>query len=187
MGGIEGADSITLDPHKGLFLPYGTGCLLVKDGGKLRDAHETHANYLPRPSDDPGLPDFSSFSPELTRDFRGLRLWLPLHLHGIDAFARALDEKLDLATYVFEELRQIGELDVPWEPELSLVAFRPKNGTDEDAEALLERINSTGRMWLSSAFFRGKTYLRMCILSHRSRPKRIREAVNIVRAIATHE
>jgi len=186
LGGIEGADSITLDPHKGLFLPYGTGCLLVKDGAKLRDAHETHANYLPRPSDDPGLPDFSSFSPELTRDFRGLRLWLPLHLHGVDAFARALDEKLDLATYIFEELRKIGELDVPWEPELSLVAFRPRNGTDEDAEALLERINSTGRMWLSSAFFRGKTYLRMCILSHRSRPQRIREAVNIVRS-ATHE
>jgi len=108
--GIERADSITLDPHKGLFLPYGTGCLLVRDGAALRDAHEIHAGYLPKPSDDPGLPDFSSFSPELTRDFRGLRLWLPLHLHGIDAFVRALDQKLDLAAFVHEE--QIGRAHV---------------------------------------------------------------------------
>ena len=95
--GIEQADSITLDPHKGLFLPYGTGCLLARDGNLLKAAHEVHADYLPAQSEDPGLPDFSSYSPELTRDFRGLRLWLPLHLHGTDSFVSALDEKLDLA------------------------------------------------------------------------------------------
>ncbi|MEA2460555.1 MAG: hypothetical protein QOH90_732, partial [Actinomycetota bacterium] len=158
--GIERADSITLDPHKGLFLPYGTGCLLVRDGEKLRFAHEAHADYLPTPSDDPGLPDFSSFSPELTRDFRGLRLWVPLHLHGVDAFVAALDEKLDLTRYVYEELTKIPSLSVPWVPELSLVAFRPVGGTDADALALLDRINADGRMWLSSAVVGGDTYVR---------------------------
>ena len=180
--GIERADSITLDPHKGLFLPYGTGCLLVRDAAALRHAHEFEAHYLPRPSDDPGLPDFSSFSPELTRDFRGLRLWLPLHLHGTEAFARALDEKLDLAGLVYEELAATAELEVPWRPELSLVAFRPRRGGERATEALLERVNSGGRMWLSSAPIRGTTYARMCILSHRSRPARIREGVEIVRS-----
>lgn len=182
--GMERADSITLDPHKGLFLPYGTGCLLARDAAALRDAHEVHAHYLPRPSDTPELPDFSSFSPELTRDFRGLRLWLPLHLHGVDAFVRALDEKLDLAAYVYEELRALPALDVPWAPDLSLVAFRPRGGTDAEADALLDRVNGTGRMWLSSAPVRGRTYARMCILSHRSHPERIREAVDIVRSVA---
>jgi aromatic-L-amino-acid decarboxylase len=182
--GIEQADSITLDPHKGLFLPYGTGCLLVRDASALRDAHEVQAHYLPRLSDDPGLPDFSSFSPELTRDFRGLRLWLPLHLHGVNTFVKALDEKLDLAAFVHEQLSALPNLDVPWSPELSLVAFRPAHGTDEKAEALLDRINSSGRMWLSSAPIRGKTYLRICILSHRSHPERIREAVDIIRSAA---
>lgn len=182
--GIERADSITLDPHKGMFLPYGTGCLLARDGEALRHAHEVQANYLPRPSDDPGLPDFSSFSPELTRDFRGLRLWLPLHLHGVDAFVRALDEKLDLARFVYEALAAHPQLEAPWPPELSLVAFRPRNGTTEDAERLLDRLNSSGRLWFSSAPVRGDTFVRMCILSHRSHPGRIREAVEIIRSAA---
>jgi aromatic-L-amino-acid/L-tryptophan decarboxylase len=180
--GLERADSITLDPHKGLFLPYGTGCLLVRDAAALRHAHEVQAQYLPRPSEDPGLPDFSSFSPELTRDFRGLRLWLPLHLHGVGTFARALQEKLDLASYVYEELRPLPALDVPWAPELSLVAFRPRDASDEETEDLVERINASGRMWLSSAPIRGKTFARVCILSHRSHPERIREGVDIIRA-----
>src|SRR3954454_23372407 len=71
LGGIERADTITLDPHKGLFLPYGTGCLLARSGATLRAAHEVAAHYLPGVTD--GLPDFSAYGPELTRDFRGLR------------------------------------------------------------------------------------------------------------------
>jgi aromatic-L-amino-acid decarboxylase len=180
--GIERADSITLDPHKGLFLPYGTGCLLARDGETLRRAHEVHADYLPLPSEDAGLPDFSSYTPELTRDFRGLRLWLPLHLHGVQTFVDALDEKLDLAKRVYDGLAAIPSLDVPWSPDLSLVAFRPRDGSDDDAQQLLDRINGSGRMWLSAAPVRGKLYLRICILSHRTRPDRIDEALDLIRA-----
>jgi aromatic-L-amino-acid decarboxylase len=126
--GVERADSITLDPHKGMFLPYGTGCLLARDGAALREAHELQAHYLPPPSADPGLPDFASYSPELTRDFRGLRMWLPLHLHGVDLFEDALNEKLDLASYVHACLTEMPDLDLPWPPELSLVAFKPRDG-----------------------------------------------------------
>jgi aromatic-L-amino-acid/L-tryptophan decarboxylase len=184
LNGIERADSITLDPHKGLFLPYGTGCLLARDSRALRGAHEAHADYLPPASDDADLPDFSSFSPELTRDFRGLRLWLPLHLHGVAAFVRALDEKLDLAQLVHARLAAEPSLDVPWPPQLSLVAFRPRGGSDANTADLLRRINSTGRVWLSSAPIRGRLYIRMCILSHRTTRERVEEAVDIIAAAA---
>ena len=167
-----------LNPHKGLFLPYGTGCLLVRNGELLRAAHEVHAHYLPRPFYDPGLPDFSSYGPELTRDFRGLRLWLPLHLHGTQAFVDALDEKLDLARWLHAELTALPSLEVADGPDLSLVAFRPRTG---DPDALLARINGTGRVWLSSAPVRGRTFLRMCVLSHRPRRDRLEEAVTIIK------
>lgn len=184
LAGIERADTVTLDPHKGMFLPYGTGCLLARDAQALRDAHESHAHYLPPASQDGALPDFSSFSPELTRDFRGLRLWLPLHLHGVRAFEEALDEKLDLAREVHERLSASDDLDLPWSPALSLVTFRPAEGTDQDTEELLRRIHASGRLWLSSAPIDGKRYIRMCILSHRSTRDRIDEAVDIILAAA---
>jgi aromatic-L-amino-acid/L-tryptophan decarboxylase len=182
LAGIERADSITLDPHKGLFLPYGTGCLLARDATALREAHEVHAGYLPPASDDVEIPDFSSFSPELTRDFRGLRLWLPLHLHGTAAFVAALDEKLDLASLAHARLSAVPSLEVPWSPQLSLVTFRPRDGSDADTEDLLRRINASRRVWLSSAPIRGKLHIRMCILSHRTSPARVQEAIDIVTA-----
>ena len=182
LAGIERADSIVLDPHKSLFLPYGTGALLLRDGHTLRAAHDVHADYLPDPSAEPGLPDFSAYTPELTRDFRGLRLWLPLHLHGTQAFTDALDEKLDLAAWLHEQLSQIPQLDVAPAPDLSLVAFRPR---EDSAQDLLDRINSSGRMWLSASPVRGQVWLRMCVLSHRTRRDRIEEAVELIRTAAT--
>ena len=72
--GLDRADSISLDPHKGLFLPYGTGCLVVRDGAALKRAHHVSADYMPPIQEDPDLIDFSECSPELSRDFRGLRV-----------------------------------------------------------------------------------------------------------------
>jgi len=184
LAGIERADTITLDPHKGLFLPYGTGCLLARDATALRAAHQELADYLPPVSQDDALPDFSSFSPELTRDFRGLRLWLPLHLHGVDTFVQALDEKLDLAATAHQRLTEMPELDVPWKPQLSMVAFRPRGAGDEESADLLRRVNASNRVWLSSGVVGGRAFLRMCILSHRSRRGRIEEALEIIAAAA---
>ena len=86
--GIERADSIVLDPHKGLFLPYGTGAVLVRDGRALRVAHEIHGPYLQDLAPESDIPNFSDYSAELSRDSRGLRVWLPIMLHGVDASAR---------------------------------------------------------------------------------------------------
>jgi aromatic-L-amino-acid decarboxylase len=122
--GLGRADSITLDPHKGFFLPYGTGALLVRDPAALRRAHSLHADYLPPMQEDPDFVDFCELSPELSRDFRGLRLWLPLKLIGADAFAAALDEKLDLAQHAAEVLRGMAEVELLAAPQLSLLAFR---------------------------------------------------------------
>jgi aromatic-L-amino-acid decarboxylase len=180
LSGVESADSITLDPHKGLFLPYGTGSLIVRDGALLKAAHFEGAGYLPQSSADAELPDFADYSSELSRDFRGLRVWLPLHLHGVAAFRRALAEKLELARRVYEALIQIDELDVPWEPDLSIVAFRPRSGGSEAAQRLLDAINQSRRIFLSSTTIEDKMFLRVCVLSHRTDERRIEEAIEII-------
>ena len=184
--GVTEADSITLDPHKGMFLPYGTGALLVRDAQALRAAHsvEEDAAYLQDLAAGESLPNFADLSPELSRDFRGLRVWLPLQVHGTDAFRDALDEKLDLTRYLFEQLRDEPALELPWEPELSVVAFRARGGSNEASRALLERINDSKRIFCSSTIIDDRFIVRACIVSHRTHLDRIEEAAGIIRAAA---
>ena len=186
--GIERADSITLDPHKGLFLPYGTGSLLVRDGEALRRAHSVHADYLPPMQDDREFVDFSQVSPELSRDFRGLRVWLPVKMHGIGAFRRALDEKLDLALWAADELRRLPEVEVVAEPQLSLLAFRVvRPGLDEAAldalnRRVMEAVNARKRVYLTHTIARGRFLIRICVLSFRTHMDRMQMAIEDVRA-----
>jgi aromatic-L-amino-acid decarboxylase len=182
--GIGMADSITLDPHKGLFLPYGTGSLLVRDGSLLLRAHDETASYLQDARHEEFIPDFSRYSPELSRDFRGLRVWLPLHLHGTDAFRAALDEKLDLTTRVYDALCADPRFEVPWKPELSLIGFRLRGRDDVSNRRFLEEINGSGRVLLSSTVVDGRMVIRVCILSHRTHRDRIDELLEIVKAAA---
>jgi len=177
--GIEHADSITLDPHKGLFLPFGTGCLLVRDPATLRAAHSgDDAHYL-QDIDAADLPDFADLGPELTRPFRGLPLWLPLHLHGVAAFRAALDEKLDLAEWTYAALSAEPALHLYGAPELTTVAFRC---ADDDATAeLLRRVNAEQRVRLSSTRIDGRFVGRVTVLSHRTDRSRVEEAVTAIR------
>lgn len=190
--GIERADSITLDPHKAMFLPYGTGALLVRDGPLLRNAHhEADADYLQDIGRGEHLPNISEHSPELSRDFRALRLWLPIKLHGLAAFRDALDEKLTLTRYLYDELVATPGFEVPWAPSLTVVPFRyvPPGGlspgeVDELNASLLERINHSGRVFLSSTRLHGRFFVRVCILCHRTHRDRVEEAVEIIRTAA---
>lgn len=180
LAGIDLADSITLDPHKTLFLPFGTGAIVVRSRDSLLRTFSESADYmqdLDGPSD---LPDFDALSPELTREFRGLRLWLPLHLHGVDAFRQQLDEKLDLATRAYNVLAGDDRLDVPWTSDLTVVVFRLKGGDDAAQLRFLDRINRTQRVLLSSTRIGGHVYLRIAILSVRTHADRIDEALEII-------
>ena len=182
--GIERADSITLDPHKGMFLPYGTGSLVVRDGSSLRDAHFVGAEYLQDRAPEAELPNWNEYSTELSRDHRGFRVWLPLALHGVKEFRDALDEKLDLAQHLHAALAEMPEIELPWAPQLSVVPFRLAGASDDENRAFLERINEPRRVYLSSTTIEGRHVIRACIVSHRTHRDRIDEAIEIIRGAA---
>jgi aromatic-L-amino-acid decarboxylase len=187
MAGIGRADSVVLDPHKGLFLPYGTGALLVRDAEVLRRAHAAGADYLPHMQEDPGFVDICEISPELSRAFRGLRVWLPLKLHGLDAFRRNLDEKLDLAVHATSELKEMPGVEIVAEPQLSVVAFRlVRQGLDLEAlnrlnRDLIERVNARQRIHISGTVLDGAFVLRICVLSFRTHLERLEEGFEDIR------
>ena len=184
--GFAAADSIVLDPHKGMFLPYGTGVLLVREAATLRAAFAGEGHYLQDLDRDQPLPDYADLGLELTREFRGLRLWLPLHLYGVAAFRAALDEKLDLAAAAHRALAADPRLELPWAPELSVVTFRQR-GSDGDNQELLERINATKRVFLSSTRIAGRYFIRLCVLNHRTHVEHVAAAVNIIQNAVARE
>lgn len=188
LAGIERSDSMSLDPHKGMFLPYGTGSLLVRDRETLARAHATEAGYLPSMQEDPDFVDFSEISPELSRGHRGLRAWLPIKMHGIGAFRRALDEKLDLTEWFTKRLRAIDGIEIVAEPQLSLVAFRLlRPGLDGDDlddlnRRFLAAVNERRRVFLSHAIVRGAYALRVCVLSFRTHQPDMQRALEDIGA-----
>ncbi|HEY0515352.1 MAG TPA: aminotransferase class I/II-fold pyridoxal phosphate-dependent enzyme, partial [Thermoanaerobaculia bacterium] len=162
MRGIERADSIVLDPHKGLFLPYGTGAVLVRDGEALRRAHSLTGDYMPGLQNDPDRVDFSQYSPELSRPVRGLRVWLPFKMHGAAAFRAELEEKLALARLAADRLREMEGIEILAEPQLSLLAFRlapagvPEEALDDLNRRFLDRVNARQRVYLTATRLRGR-------------------------------
>ena len=185
--GIDQADSVALDPHKTLFLPYGTGAALVRNGQHLLDAFSASADYIrPFAETDVG-PSPADLSPELTRHFRALRLWLPLQVAGIAAFRAAQAEKLALARYFHARLSGIGGWDAGPPPDLSVIAFRylPKSGdADVFNERLIQHVQQEGRVMLSGTRIDGTFYLRCAILCFRTHLEHVDDAIDaLVRGV----
>ena len=180
--GLDMADSLVIDPHKGLFLPYGLGAVLVKDKQAVYHSNHYRANYMQDAIKDNFPVNPADVSPELTKHFRGLRLWLPLQLHGIEPFKACLEEKLLLTHYFRQELQKIGFVLGP-EPDLSVSYFwYPAENVDQNIfnERLMQAIHEDGEIFLSSTLINGKFVIRMALLSFRTRLDHIDRAVAMI-------
>lgn len=171
LSGMERSDSLVMDPHKGLFLPYGTGAVLVRDRRRMHDSFRYNASYLLDAMSDADELSPADLSPELTKHFRGLRLWLPLKIHGLRPFRACLEEKLLLARYFWEKIRECDGFEAGPQPDLSVVTYRyvPKRGNaDEFNKVLIEKIQNDGRIFLSSTRLGGNFVLRLAVLAFRT-------------------
>ncbi len=168
--GLDLADSMIIDPHKGLFLPYGLGVVLVKNVEDLKRSFRFNASYMQDAFAEPDELSPAELSPELTKHFRGLRLWLPLKLHGLAPFRACLEEKLLLARYFHHEVQKLG-FESKVDPELSVVTYRwvPSSGdANKFNKKLLDAIVADGRIFVSSTMLRGDFTLRFACLAFRT-------------------
>lgn len=179
--GIERADSLVVDPHKGLFLPYGVGAVLVKDSDAVLHSHFYTANYMQDGHNEELLKSPANLSPELTKHFRGLRVWLPLQFHGIEPFVSCLEEKLLLVKYFRYKLTHIGFCLGP-EPDLSVSYFWYPFESDSDVKnrQLMDVIHKDGSVFLSSSVIDERFVIRIAILAFRTKKETIDEAVTMI-------
>lgn len=170
LNGINRADSVILDPHKGMFLPYGVGIVMVKDIKHLLETNSYDANYMQDTKEFQQEYSPADLSPELSRHFRGLRMWLPMKLHGLAPFRACLKEKIWLTRYFYEKVQELG-LEVGPKPDLTVAAFRyasKDKNADDFNKYLLKKIHDDGRVFISSTTLNGEFWMRIAVLSFRT-------------------
>ncbi len=186
LAGIERSDSAVLDPHKSLFLPWGSGIVVVRDVEPLAASHSFSGNYMQDTLREPSEISPTDVSPEMTKHFRALRMWLPLIHLGTEPFRAALDEKLLLARYFYREVQALG-FEVGPPPDLSIVTFRwaPPGVSLERAnkinQEIVDRIRRDGRIFLSSTLLDDRFTLRMAAVSFRTHRRTIDLTLQILR------
>jgi glutamate/tyrosine decarboxylase-like PLP-dependent enzyme len=186
--GLHKAHSIVVDPHKGMFLPYGSGAVLVRDVKWLAQSQSYQADYM-----QDAVQENQDYSPadlslELSRPFRGLRFWLPVKLFGLAPFRAALSEKIWLARYFHEQLGQCPGWEMGPIPELSVVTFRyiPEHGdADRFNERLIEAVQADGRVFISSTLINGKFVLRLAVLHFRTHLDEVDYILNLLKRLVS--
>jgi aromatic-L-amino-acid/L-tryptophan decarboxylase len=171
--GIEVADSVTLDPHKWLYQPFECGCLLVREGPRLRRAFTLTPDYLADAEAEDEEVNFSDLGVQLTRCARALKVWMSVTLFGAAAFRAAIDASLDLARLAEARVREHPELELLSPAQLGIVCFRRRFPGGEPAQdasnaALVRAFAASGRGLVSSTRLHGAYAIRLCVLNHAS-------------------
>jgi aromatic-L-amino-acid/L-tryptophan decarboxylase len=175
--GLSLADSIALDPHKWLYAPVDAGCVLYRDPRPARRAFRLDADYTRMFG--AGRLEQTAFwddGPELSRRFRGLKIWLAFKVHGAEAFTRAIEHDLQMARSLERKVRAAARLELLTRGDLSIVCFRYVPPGPRRPEAELESINERilvvlqreGKVFVSNARVRGRFALRACIINFRT-------------------
>jgi aromatic-L-amino-acid/L-tryptophan decarboxylase len=189
--GLERADSVSLDPHKWLYVPVDAGCLLFRDPNPVKATFSTEdADYIKvhGHSDDEAFA-YWDYGVELSRRFRALKVWLTLSYYGVRRIAEAVSNDISLAAYMGELVKAADDFELLAPVELSICCFRyvpPGRNTDLDQlnELIMSRVQTSGRAYLSNATVNGHFALRACITNFRTTKSDIEMTLETIRDAA---
>ena len=205
--GLQRADSVTLDPHKWLYVPYECGCLLVRDQELLARAFAMDAAYLEGtlPTRYEGL-DYYELGPQMSRGFRALKLWMSLRHYGVEGYRRLLGRNVACTDHLDGLVRSAADFEALHEPNLYVYSFRyvpedlgealRREPPDRDGiEAYLDTLNQriadeireSGIAFVMTTSVRGRTVLRLSICSHRTTTEHIDRVFEELREIGERE
>lgn len=175
VAGIELADSITLDPHKWLAMPFAAGVLLTRYPELLEPTFGLDTSYLPR-ADNP-LPDNFRISTQWSRRMNSLKLWLTLRVHGRSGYQEMIDGQMQLAEYLESRILETGLFEIATPRRLTILNFRAaavrEKALSEEAMAhlhreIVEEFTRDGKQWISTTRVQGHSVIRMMVISYLS-------------------
>jgi aromatic-L-amino-acid decarboxylase len=178
--GMRGADSLVVNPHKWLLTGMGCSCLWTARPEDFRRAFSLVPEYLRTPDE---VLSLSEVSIPLGRPFRALRLWAVLRCYGRAGLQALIREHVRLAAAFEQWVRDEPGWEVCAPRAFSVVCFR-RDASDEENEALLERINATGEIFISHTRLDGRYVLRLAIGNARTSEADVRRAWEVIRRCA---
>jgi glutamate/tyrosine decarboxylase-like PLP-dependent enzyme len=188
--GIERADSVTLDPHKWLFVPFECGGLVVREPARLKAAFHIMPEYLQDVAGGEQV-NFADYGEQLTRYSRALKVWMSVRYFGVAAIRQAIERGMAVTRYFEELVRREPQFEILSPAAFGVVCFRVRPADLEDAaeldrlnQAILARVVAEGRYFLSSTKLRGAYALRICVLGFRTGEAQMEGVVQSIRAAA---
>lgn len=177
LDGLDLADSLSLDPHKWLFQPFETGCVLVRDLTHLRDTFRILPEYLKDTHQHSAEFNFTDYGLQLTRSFRALKLWMSIKVFGLAAFRAAIERGFAQAEFVEARLRKMPGWEIVTPAQMGIVCFRYIRANDAAHLQLVQTILEDGFALITSTVLRQRTVLRTCTINPRTTEADIEETL----------
>jgi aromatic-L-amino-acid/L-tryptophan decarboxylase len=183
--GLELADSITLDPHKWLYIPYDCGCVLVRDAEKMRRTFSLQAPYLrgTLPTEYTGL-YYLDYGPEMSRGFRALKVWMSLKHLGAEGYRKLLSQNVKCVEYLDTLVRNDKDFEALHKPNLLMYCMRyaplkikekyepNSNALDRHLDTMnqqiVDELQLSGVAFIMTSKVLGKVVIRFSVCSHRT-------------------
>jgi aromatic-L-amino-acid/L-tryptophan decarboxylase len=181
--GIEQADSITVDPHKWLAMPFAAGVVLTSRPELLKTAFGVTTPYMPKVNA-PLPPDNFAISTQWTRRMNSLKLWLTLRIHGRQSYERHIDYQIQLARWFAEQIRASANFELFAEPMLPIFNLHLKNSPSDEEQsaaqhqALVDEVTRDGKQWISTTRVNGQTVIRVMIISYLTEQSHLEELLH---------
>lgn len=189
--GLEEADSITLDPHKWLFQPFETGCLLLRNDRLLRDTFSIHPEYMQDTLRDLEEVNFSDRGIQLSRSFRALKVWMTFKIYGRNAVEAAVTHGFEMADLAERYVHSLDNWTVTSPATLGMVSFRytgpcsNMEAQDWKTREAAQNLRESGHAMVSTTELRGRTVIRMCPINPGTTPEDIRSTLDALDRFAS--
>jgi glutamate/tyrosine decarboxylase-like PLP-dependent enzyme len=184
--GIEKADSVVVNPHKWLYVPFEAGGVLVKNPDHLRKTFSTIPEYLKSDEQNGGRTDLMEYNLPLTKEFKALKVWMTIKAYGANRLRKEIASDMDKARYLSQLVESDENLEGMAPVPLSIVCFRYNPGGMEESalnslnDQVIQEMESDGRVFLTGTKIKGKTALRVCFINPRTQKEDIQLLKKVV-------
>ena len=188
--GMEKADSILLNPHKWMFVPFEVACVLVKNQQQLKNTFSLIPEYLMGGADIEEREDLMNYSIQLSKDFKALKVWMTIEVFGHSTISKAIKNDIEMALYAYEKIKNNKLFKPLHKPELSIFCFKYISKLDNISDDLLnkkiiEEIEKDGRIFLSGTKINNENVLRINCINHRRKREDIDFLIKVLEELGS--